>query len=977
MAVSAPVKVGDVLADKFRVDKIVGAGGMGVVVEATHLVLHQRVALKFLNEQATHVPGVVARFEREARAAASLRSAHAVRIMDVGVMEDAQPYIVMELLDGQDLASVIRGGERLGVETAISYLRQACDAVGEAHRGGIVHRDLKPGNLFVTTDTRGQPLVKVLDFGISKVAGEDLALTETSQLLGSPLYMSPEQLRASRDVDARADVWSLGVILYEMLAGKVPFTADSMMELLFKIVESTPEPLSSFRDDIPPYVIRAVEGCLIKEREQRIGSIDELLAMLEPDAPPRELPASAPASAPRSGRTKEPELDARAVAATVHEGRTPSDGSASEPGALELSASTNGGVARPAPPGSDPAAGLSEKDASPPSGRADTTQSSAPPTSAFARWRWQVAGVIALATVGGALVTLQRRTTLEAPAGPLASASASASNAAPVSTSPEAAKAYEEGAAALRACDWPRANALFKRALAADRECTAAALHILLMARYLRKEQDSERHVEIYRALDARRSRLSARDVTVLEALQPSIMRESPDIALTRARLVDASQAFPGDATIAFFAAVASENDPAATLSLTDRVLAIDPGYLDAMQLRARALLLLGRTEEGRKQLETCVAANPAAQCTGDLMLLLMAEGKCAPAEAVGKSYVRRSAGTDEAYEYYALALAGNDADRATVAEAIHQSAAKGAPELAPLFEPLMLANLAVLRGELASAERQSLALMKLVDQRPDAVWHEQATFLRAELLRERGDGAELKALASDFFARRRVWNRSGSPDWATPALLAALDETDAMPHAEVVRLADAWLADSKGARAPRWVVAAFGSRTARGADEAKAWLERGGPIEPISPSRTAVSGRGYYGRATLVAGDAAGASKILTDASRTCSGLHDPFAVVRAQLALGQAREALSDTGGACAAYGDVLKRWGRETPLGTTAKAAKARHVALKCGEPGAPPKLAPKATPASIPRAAPDCNPPIYYDPVTGQKKVKPGC
>ena len=975
MSASAPVKEGDVLAEKFRVDKVVGAGGMGVVVEATHLVLQQRVALKFLHEQATHLPEVVARFEREARAAASLRSPHAVRIMDVGMLADRQPYIVMELLDGQDLASVIRSGGQLSVETAVNYLRQACDAVGEAHKRGIVHRDLKPGNLFVTTDNRGEPLVKVLDFGISKVAGEDLALTETSQLLGSPLYMSPEQLRASRDVDARTDVWSLGVILYEMLAGRVPFTADSMMELLFKIVDSTPEPLSSLRDDIPPHVVHAVEGCLEKERDQRIASVDELMAMLEPDAPLRSSSPSHP-SAPRSGAAAAPVRDARAVAATVRDGRTPNEASAGDPRSLELSASTNGGIARPAPPGSDPAGGLSEKDASPPSAKEDTTGASAPRPSTLARWRWHAAGVIAIAAVGGVFVQ-SRRTTAETPAAPQSSASTPASSAAPVSTNAEAARAFEDGAAALRACDWPRANTLFKRALAADRECTAAALHLLLMARYFPNEQDIERQRDVFRSVDARRSQLSRRDAMVLDALQPTIMREPPDAALTLERLVAASQAFPHDATIAHFAAAASEHDPAAVLSLTDRVLATDPGHLDAMQLRARALLVLGRIEEAKKQLETCVAGNPGAQCADDLVVLLMADGKCAAAEDAAKSFVRQTAGTDEAYELYAIALAGNGADPAAVAEAIHQSAAKRGPEIGALYEATTRIKLEVLRGRLTEAERRSVELMKLVDPRPDAAWHEQATFVRAELLRERGDRAGLASLANDFFARHGVWNRGASLDWATPVLLAGLEELDAMPHAEVVRRADTWLAESKAARTPRWVVAAIGARTARGATEAKAWLERGGPLHPVNHTRAAALGRGYYGRATLAAGDAAGASKILTDATRACTGLVDPFAVVRAQLALGQAREALSDTEGACAAYGDVLKRWGVETPLGTTAKAAKARHVALKCGESGAPSKVAPKVAPASTPKAAPDCNPPIYYDPVTGQKKVKPGC
>ncbi|HEX7839815.1 MAG TPA: serine/threonine-protein kinase, partial [Kofleriaceae bacterium] len=225
----AAVRVGEVLAAKYRVDRVLGAGGMGVVVAATHLQLDQVVALKFVRTEALHNPEIVGRFEREARAAVRLKSEHAARIIDVGRLESGSPYIVMEYLEGQDLAQLLEQRRSLPVSIACDYIIQACDAIAEAHSLGIVHRDLKPGNLFLARTSHGQQVIKVLDFGISKTQGPagDVNMTRTQAMLGSPGYMSPEQMRAAKSVDSRTDIWSLGVILYELVAGRMPFQADT------------------------------------------------------------------------------------------------------------------------------------------------------------------------------------------------------------------------------------------------------------------------------------------------------------------------------------------------------------------------------------------------------------------------------------------------------------------------------------------------------------------------------------------------------------------------------------------------------------------------------------------------------------------------------------------------------------------------------------------------------------------------------
>jgi serine/threonine-protein kinase len=261
---------------------------MGVVVAARHIQLDQLVALKLLGPESAKEPVVVERFLREARAAASLRSAHVARVVDVGTLSSGAPYMVMEHLDGADLGDVIDRAGPLGPETACDYVVQACEAVAEAHALGIVHRDLKPDNLYLTTRVGGEEIVKVLDFGISKVmSAQQGALTQTRAVIGSPLYMAPEQLRSSRRADSRSDVWALGVVLYELLTRRWPFEADSLAELCLKVANELPRPIRELRDDLPPGLVAVLDRCLAKEPAGRFENAAELAVALEPFAPAR------------------------------------------------------------------------------------------------------------------------------------------------------------------------------------------------------------------------------------------------------------------------------------------------------------------------------------------------------------------------------------------------------------------------------------------------------------------------------------------------------------------------------------------------------------------------------------------------------------------------------------------------------------------------------------------------------------------
>jgi len=284
----SPVRQGDLLAGKYRVESVLGSGGMGVVVAAVHVELGQRVALKFLLPHALESGEAASRFLREARASVKIDSEHVARVLDVGRLENGAPYMVMEYLEGTDLSLHARGFS-LPIEDAVDFVLQACAAMAVAHAVGIIHRDLKPANLFVTKRPDGSNLLKVLDFGISKMSVMDAPaiLTNTSAIMGSPLYMSPEQGQSARNVDARTDIWSLGVILYELLTGRPPFPGESLGEVLSAVITRTPQSIRLLRPEVPEGLEQAVLRALQKPVDQRFQNIGELSAALVEFAPVR------------------------------------------------------------------------------------------------------------------------------------------------------------------------------------------------------------------------------------------------------------------------------------------------------------------------------------------------------------------------------------------------------------------------------------------------------------------------------------------------------------------------------------------------------------------------------------------------------------------------------------------------------------------------------------------------------------------
>jgi serine/threonine-protein kinase len=309
---SLPVRVGEMVDGKYRVERVLGQGGMGVVVAAHDVGLDRAVAIKLLHRPQPHGQPSAhraapdrefsARFRREARAMAKLTNEHFVRVLDIGELSTGEPFLVMERLEGTDLAARVEKDGPLSVPEVADYVVQACEAIAEAHSIGIVHRDLKPSNMYLARRPDGTLCIKVLDFGIAKMTSEDAeihqSLTHTTAFLGSPAYMSPEQLLCARDVGAQADIWSLGAIMHKLLVGQPPFVAPTIPQVCSLIISSQPARACDLRPEIPSAFQDVILRCLQRYPADRFGDVAELARALAPFAP-----ASARGSVERASST--------------------------------------------------------------------------------------------------------------------------------------------------------------------------------------------------------------------------------------------------------------------------------------------------------------------------------------------------------------------------------------------------------------------------------------------------------------------------------------------------------------------------------------------------------------------------------------------------------------------------------------------------------------------------------------------------
>jgi serine/threonine protein kinase len=427
-ALLSELSVGSVVDAKYRIDEVLGRGAMGVVVAATHLQLGERVALKFLlyRPKTGVTDDFRSRFQREARVSARLKNEHITRVIDVGVWQGHVPYMVMDHLTGTDLRQVLRTHGPLPIPMALDYTVQVCEGIAEAHVNGVVHRDLKPSNVFITRRPDGADLVKILDFGISKWSSDEAGvdeLTQTGVVLGSPKYMAPEQLFGSSDVDARADVWSIGAMLYEMLAGRPPFDQASFTKICAELsTDRMPPPLAASRADVPPELAAVVMRCFERTVDRRVHDVAELAG---------EVLAA----------VKAPFADAvRAKIAATLEPRSGRD-AASVGGGMTMGSGTYAQIL--AQTGSGPAVRLSTPPARPAeaSGASPATVSMPPPAPARRLGWWLGAGA---AAVVGLVVFLASRgpTTGPSPAASaLVAATTTADPGAPVAATPPSATA--------------------------------------------------------------------------------------------------------------------------------------------------------------------------------------------------------------------------------------------------------------------------------------------------------------------------------------------------------------------------------------------------------------------------------------------------------------------------------------------------------------------------------------------------------
>lgn len=286
---------GQLIGGKYRIERRIGAGAMGAVFAARHELLQQKVALKVMLPEHAASPSAAARFLNEARNAARIEGEHVARVLDLGHLENESPFIALELLEGADLAHVLEQRGSLPMAEAVDYLLQALEAISQAHALGIVHRDLKPANLFLAQRRDGSQLVKVLDFGISKALNREPeasagVLTKSSSMLGSPRYMSPEQVRESREVDARTDVWACGVVLFELLTGEAPFDGTTVNQVLAQVLQDEAKLLRNLRPDLPEELEQVIARCLHKEPAQRFQNVADLASSLATFAPTRARP---------------------------------------------------------------------------------------------------------------------------------------------------------------------------------------------------------------------------------------------------------------------------------------------------------------------------------------------------------------------------------------------------------------------------------------------------------------------------------------------------------------------------------------------------------------------------------------------------------------------------------------------------------------------------------------------------------------
>ncbi len=878
---------GSIIGGNYRVDRVVGEGGMGVVCLGTHLALGHRVAIKVLAAHALGSEMAVARFEREARMSASLAHEHVVRVFDFGRTESGAPFLVMEFLEGEDLATRIERDGPLPVAEALELLAQACAGLAEAHACGLVHRDLKPSNLFLARRATGTTVLKVIDFGIAKDAAAlaSHAMTRTNDVMGSPQYMSPEQVRDAKHVDARTDVWSLGATFYEALAGVPVFEAESLTDLLVKIATAPVPSLRARRAEVPPDVEAVLLRCLAREPEARYATVGELLdAVRALNAAPRRM---------GFGSTS------LAVAATV---------SAAD-GAIKAARLAVG------------------------RGRPGSR------VFAFAAAAFGVAVVVAFA--GRTLTERTHAGYMErAPRPPIEVREAAILDLTPATVSDAARLAFAEGVQAYRDAARFRFVAAMRRAVGAD---PALALAQLLLA-IETNAYDGSGAREHLRLARTHRAALTRPADALLEAVE-AYVQPTWDLAAFEQRLLSARAAFPNEPLVAEWLGMARQlqgfpGEADGTYVEAER---LDPRRSTLPWRRGQALLLAGRDAEALGAWSRCLDANPhAIGCRDNRARLAFApDGRCAEAEADLRALIADEPTVARYPEALASALAARKSSAGVVVEVLAGRLAllpEGDRHAAELDDR---SSLALLDGDLASAIRFA---RERVDLAHGAVDAQVAAVQRlASLLDEVGDRPGAAKVVERFLARRdAVAGARTSTDFSASLFVFArgagrMSEAEFRAAWEVE--APRWDAPARmrarpsGVHPPSlevWIAAhALAARDRTEAERALAVEANFAPLHPqVSPFDLYARGRAY-----ALAGRAREARGFLERASRHCEVLGS-VERVRARKLLADLDASEGRSSSACDGYAAVLGDLGHGSLRSVTAEAARADASRLGCG-------------------------------------------
>jgi serine/threonine-protein kinase len=856
---------GTIIAEKYVVEEVLGVGAMGFVVSATHKLIGQRVAIKFIKATYIDSEDALARFRREARALVAVQSENIVRVFDYGTLPDESPYLVMEYLTGRDLQEELRDRRTLPIEQTAEIVLQACEGLMAVHARGIVHRDIKPANLFLTRRTSGKLLVKIVDFGISKstrMTEEELSLTRGS--LGSPHYMSPEQLRNSRLVDARSDVWSLGVTLHRALTGGLPFAGENVATLFSSVLSSEPRRLRDENLALPAELEAIVSRCLAKNPDERYASVQDLADALAPFAMPSDR---ARLSSPdRFGASALPQGD------PLHESTaqahvTPAAGEATE----EL---------------------------------------------------WKPKAVLAAAiAIPLALVFLGLKLTPATSKPPSDVLSSAATDPIvvtdlpmPKTTSAEAAASYQAALQAVRDASIAQAGMEFRRAAAIDPTMAAAQLRSGLYADWPMSEETRKS----LRAAMSLRVSLSDRDRALLTAVEPLYLPPRPDLVEARRRLTALVAARPRDAELLLLSVFLFSQDLSRgeIESTADRLLSLDPKCAAAYWLKAAAALGWDADAVGRA-VDRCLDIAPAAaSCLRVGARVKDDQGDCAGLEADAERMVAMEDESYRAHDLLSRALFAEGRSIEVVRESLARKWRATDERVRAATESFDEALLDAALGDFGGAVKNARTLEKLAEDSSNEHDRMRAATLLVALNTEMGDTVGAAQVADAYLRRTAHLPPLGSlDDDPRPFLYGAAARGGARPLAERDAARAEWVELwtrqlPEHARPLLWVEGFALPAATR--DEAVSALTL---LPAYSPMPTLL----IDGHSTLpaqahvhfLAGHAREALPELRAVAGSCHMLADPLGFMRAREELGEALEATGDTSGACAVYAWVLDRW------------------------------------------------------------------